>query len=310
MVNLIAIDDGSSAIKWVTKDNSDMFNSIVEPSLCYTAGGDRPAPYSYRIHSAEYSVTDNARDAIDTTGRQYQTSKVNRVLVHEAIRRAGLTGDVAVAVTLPVSMCIGPQSQQNKDEKRDNLKRPIYAADGRELANIVDVYVYPEGYCGALHALGNGADGDILAIDIGGYTTDITQVSASGDLAAFTSIDNGTIQHAQELAKEIQRVNGGSTPAPLNLAMGVLTGRLSRPEHDYSQTVKSMITELAANAFRHAREITDPAYVSKYVFLGGGARLLPGVISDSDGKTMIPEEPELANVKAVFAMASDKVAIQ
>ena len=58
---------------------------------------------SYRVNGYEFTVDSNMDQTIRTDNTRYQTSEVNRVLIHEALRQAGFGGkNIEVITTLPI----------------------------------------------------------------------------------------------------------------------------------------------------------------------------------------------------------------
>lgn len=307
--SIIAIDDGSSAVKWATPDSRGTFQSLVYPKRVMNNGGMGISPASYFVLDKEYTVTDEALEAESTTSEDYQTSEINRVLVHEAIRRSGIAGNVKIAVTLPISRFYSssdPSGFNMKLIKRKQavLMGEIEAMDGRELPKIIEVSVYPEGLMGAFFAVDEADKGkQILAIDIGGFTTDISLIGRSGNLLDKTSVPNGTIEHARRLGAAIKRKNNLISDISPHDAMRVFAFGEKWQNVCYAEKANDLTRSMIRQAIDRAGDICEIAKVDQVVFLGGGAHLVErhGAEHLQDVNSYkVAKDPEFSNVMSVL----------
>lgn len=289
----IAIDDGSSQIKVVTADKSFSFPSIATENPAFDDNYN-VLPESYEVLGQKISVISGDK-TIPTNNNAYQVSKVNRVLINEAIRRAGVTGgSVDIAVTLPIKRFFGADGLPDENliqRKKLNVLGSIKALDGRELPVIRDIKVLPEcaagfKYCRETYHL----KGFSLCIDIGGFTTDIA-IFNEGSLVDVKTIKNGSIQCVEQLAKILGSMVGEDAVSFTIANDVLLDGRFMG--ESVEEECRELIKDIVNTAIEEAQTLSSLKSCTQVVWIGGGANFVKKYCDLSNA--YIPNEPEMAN---------------
>lgn len=311
----IIIDDGSNQIKTVWLDGENIRCEVFPARLVRRArmdvSGDKKMLSTYRVGNSDYdkyTVTDNFDNPISTDiAEEYQVSKYNLILVHEALRRFGFGGqNVNIVTTLPVSLYYSEDEKNQAliDRKTENLlRRDIHNLAGQELANIVGVEVKPESIPAWFDTILNddgsqkitaGSEHQIMTVDIGGTTTDISVVNGLGASQGFVSHDGGVYQIGGNLKRilisesefdslevfEIERAlksksfDGNNINEFVNLAC--------------DETVTDII-----NKMRHIKK--ESKSLAAVVYAGGGSALIGKTLANKyGGKSLFGDQFSVA----------------
>lgn len=329
--DLIGIDDGYAAIK-VAHLSGGQIKTFAIRSMATLADQARsvngkPPFEAYetggvRLLVSEYGAT------IDTRFDDYPVSDLNRVLVHHAMRMAGLGGrDVRIATALPAMEYFS--SEVPAKEKAASLNRLVTPMDGGAPARIVHQEVAAQGLAAffdwALDDEGravNGVTRPVSVIDIGGRTTDIVSLLPGRDGPILQSEATGSL-HAgvMELedfvrarVREVFHIEGA---ALRDLGEAIRTRKIvyRGKDIDIAEFVEAGIASVHSKieAFIQSKIKTGVEYDTILV-VGGGAEIFGEVLQAERG-AVIPNQPAFANsrgllkfLRARFSTAERRVA--
>ncbi|AUW07445.1 ParM/StbA family protein [Vibrio campbellii] len=285
VIDKASIDDGSSAIKAAFDKGDGVKTHSFESRVIRNALPDNKtvtgfSASSYEINGEKYAVVEDSDGIVPTTTVTYQTSEVNRVLVHHMLKQIGMTGKVSVLVTLPVDQFLnsdGSRNQQLIEAKIANIKGEITYLDGTKPAEIVSVIVVPEGVpayqyaCSELSLGGESNIGRYFVIDIGGTTTDILDIK-NGQIVSSGSLPIGALEMIESFKGVIKNRLGFRSVPDSDALEGILTGRTLH--NDFSSEAKIEIEKFNKRLSDHV--LTDGQYVkyTNVIYSGGGANLV------------------------------------
>lgn len=321
----VAIDDGHAGIKLFMREGGQekylRINSRVRMGIHGTTMIDHPGAGakmvvpSYETDGGQYTAGD-FHDAETARFDDYPFSGINRVLVAHVLRLAGLGGKkVRLATGLPLSRFYKPGGHPNEDvikRKTEAIMKPVSAADGSPVAEIVEHVVFPEGL-GAYIDYAAGDDGQMRAgsnvqtvavVDIGGRTTDTAVVlpgrmidhsrTGSADIGVLNLIEDVGSRLARELKTEIPgfRVeeainNGGTLPVwgkPTNIS-------------DKIQAASDAV--MARIMVEVNRRLGSGVDIDQILLVGGGAHIFQRSLSNYPNMTVV-ERPEFANARGFY----------
>ena len=306
----VVVDEGSAQVKvcWFDEQlHTRTLPSRVVQDAKVEASGDYVAS-AYRVNGYEFTVDSTMDQTIRTDNTRYQTSEVNRVLIHEALRQAGFGGqNVEVITTLPIGNFFGikPVNQPLIKQKKQNVKGDIENLAGESLAIIKNCKVSPEAipawYDVALNEQGQWQSDfensrRILIVDIGGTTTDISLITGDGALERFISIAHGVFEIAENLQNrlltnpDLQLRHIG--PANLDFALRNQSLRNVNIQKEIAQSSHPVIHHILNEMLSFAPDAND---IDHIIYVGGGSALIGKELSNQyGGHTIIPEKPELA----------------
>ena len=191
----VIIDEGSAQIKACWVDNKSVVHekiiqaAVIEGTKLSAIGNSKHSG-SWVIDGVGYTVDEKMANRSPTNvSKIYQFSNANRALTHEILRQIGLEGKkVDVSTTLPIGLYFDSDSinQANIDRKVANTTGAIKHFSEIEPAQIIKSTVYAESISAAFDYLFNESGEQVneveqmMIVDIGGTTTDITVVT--GDL--------------------------------------------------------------------------------------------------------------------------------
>ncbi|CAM3827690.1 hypothetical protein BS639_24015 [Rouxiella silvae] len=179
----IYIDDGSTNIKMMWKGEDGKALRHMSPNSFITgwsvAFGNSDAA-NYEMGERKFSFNSNSAKCIRTTEVEYQYSDVNVIAIHHALHTSGIEPQpVEIVVTLPLSEYYDADMQANRvniDRKITSVTRAV-ARNKEEAFIITSVTVRPESMpAGFKDAQVLKPNQSLLIIDIGGTTTDVSQV--------------------------------------------------------------------------------------------------------------------------------------
>lgn len=190
---VIGADIGCSHAKLTWYDADDNLQHFVTESEIYEAF----APLSF-IGGSESGVNYNAAgrtfnfheacgvSPFNTKQPSYPYSVENVVILHHALRLAGFSGDVSIAITMPYDdyFTNKGKNEQNIERKKKAILTSV-TNDCDTNINIVDVEVFPEAIIGAygcyIDDFGNELfkiEQGLLAVDLGGRTSDLVHITS------------------------------------------------------------------------------------------------------------------------------------
>ncbi len=325
-ITYVGIDDGFAEIKACWRDAGGTlqklrFPSCVGSGAALTSVSGVPSNRAYVTAGRNYTVLPPS-DHIDTRFDAYPTSDVNRVLVHHALRQAGLGGQrVTLCSGLPPgAYFLGPAGINDRlvHAKNDSLKKPVLPLSTDAPATIEKAMVCPEGVAAVFdHAISD--EGDLVeqisetgwgVVDIGGRTTDVVVVVWD---------ESVTIDHSRTGTKEIgvmrvrdlilQRwcAENDSTAEDVSGLETVLETRQLKSygrAHDVSALVDQAIDEVGEGILNFVQQkMKSAARMDKILFVGGGAEVFRRVLK-AYPSAVIPDDPAFANARGMLRFAT------
>ncbi len=316
----VAVDDGHAGIKLAVLENGRItkflrINSRARSGIHGTTVIDHPSTEEgdfvvpgYSTAGAQYTVGDFA-DAEGARFDDYPVSGLNRVLVHHALRLAGLGGrKVRLATGLPLSRFFKGEKPNDAliAAKDESIRQPVTPADGSATAEIVEHRVFPEGLGAwinyAIDDEGNlreGLDDETVAIvDIGGRTTD-TAVILPGrriDHARSGSADIGVLNVIEAMTVDLLKDKGVEIPAhSIEASLVSRTIRMWGKEQDVGSYVdaaaEGVLTRIMSEINRRLGSAVD---IDKILLVGGGAHVFKKALNRYPNITVV-DNPAFAN---------------
>ncbi len=320
---LVIVDEGSAQVKvtWFDRKEKSIKSCVIPSMVAMDVDTDpvgNPLDNSYIVDGTEYCVSPDLKSPITTKRESYQTSVENRVLVHEALRKAGFGDqDLEVRVTLPITQYFFGDSHKRNDSlikrKKENLLEPVENINGVALANIQSVMVAPESipawFDFALDDTGEWI-GDlddcqsVMVVDIGGTTTDLSIINGEGTPKRKHSISRGVYDIGNELSTLLV-ANGKAKTLPrahLDNVLRTGTYRGFNCLDMIAQAAKKVASEIHNKMDEYEG---DSGALDKIIFVGGGAALIGEDLAASYGNSAnshIPAEPDLSIARGLVKM--------
>jgi plasmid segregation protein ParM len=315
---IVGVDDGFAETKVVILEDGVVAYQGVIPSRARSGaqgtttigGAEEGGPGAcYETEGVKFTVGD-LEDSESARFDEYPFSGMNRVIVHHALRVAGMAGkNVRIATGLPLSRFYRG-SEPNAPviaRKNDSIRMDVKCAEGMPVANIVDHSVFPEGLAAWVdYALDEKADvradlnETVGVIDIGGRTTDIAVVLPGKriDHARCGSADMGVLNVVEEVRLGVQRSKGPEL-APGVILAGLRTGRVNmwgKPT-DISAEIEEAVQQVTESILREVdRRLGSAVSIDRILLVGGGAHLFKGVAKRYP-HILVPDAPEFANAR-------------
>ena len=193
---LVAIDDGYSVTKIARFSGDGIVTAsypteVVKgnvPSIGMIGGAD--SYLYYDENEGAFTVRERGGgDRIDHN--EYHVSAYNRVMINHALAQTGPTQKVNLVVSVPVTVFFSSDSDRMVERRRKALTEFRVFVDEKKtqpIAEIESVSVMPEAVSAYFDFYFNDdlsvneeiAESNVLVVDIGGRTTDITVVRAGG----------------------------------------------------------------------------------------------------------------------------------
>lgn len=317
-VTVVGVDDGFAMTKLVIMNGTKVSRTMMIPSRARAGihgttviGHDEeagPAP-AYETDGVQFTVGALA-DAESARFNEYPFSGMNRVIVHHALRMAGLGGKkVRIATGLPLSTYY-KGSEPNADviaRKNASIVTPVRAMDDSEVAIVADHKVFPEGLAVWVdYAIGE--DGAVRAdltetvgiIDIGGRTTDVAVVLPGKriDHARCGSADIGALNVIEEVGVALLRSKGVNVPAAaIEQALRTKTLKMWGKPTDVTEIVNAAAAQVLDGVLREVnRRLGDAVDVDRILLAGGGAYLFADVAKRYPNVVVV-DQPEFANAR-------------
>lgn len=305
-------------------------------------GGDNESTYRIPSDNGDndetFTVTDGlaGNDVVDTRSITYPHSAVNRVLVHDALIRAGLGGkEVHLVTGLPVSDYYtndGPNIEFIEG-KRANISSGAIAPLGRNvsLAKISSHLIACEGLSAVydMSISDDGSDdpammsllqqGPVGVIDIGGKTIDLAVVYLDRgthqiDRQRTKSISYGMLRLMDLISDEIRNTYGVDylPPRVMHRILVEKTMLLSGDQVDVSKQVDKAIAVALPEISQRIRSVWQQASdMSKVIVVGGGAHLLATPLQTSLYKHASSlKQPEYANARGMLKVSMRQYILQ
>ena len=301
----IVLDDGSNYIKLAYREETGDVKSYVLPSRVMrkalpsaTASGFSDS--SYEVGSERFSVSKNAVDTIPTDNRGYQLSKHNRVLIHHAMKKAGITSpNVEIMVTLPVGQFFNPDGSRNEKliaEKINNAKGELKHLDGSGSLNIEACYVMPEAVPAFVHAKKelNLTGSRYLLADIGGTTTDLVVINDENQIEQFESLNLGALKMLSRFSMMVCESLQLSSLSDELAVKGLLEGTVAG--EDVTAIATRVLHEFEAHVNESIERLGELRIFDGVIYSGGGANLLSSKYID----VLKTKEPQLDNAKGAL----------
>ncbi|NDO81535.1 hypothetical protein CJP72_12390 [Citrobacter sp. NCU1] len=333
----VAVDAGSGNVA-LTFERDGQMETYITPSLIrsgnqQTLSSETSSSWLTTDAGRErsYVVVNQGADLVDTCDPDYQVSAAHRVLVNEALVRAGLDGcDVIVAETLPVNQFysdIGKIDRSRIKAKADNLLIPVRNFNGDITPpRIAHVEVFPEAVPALISAQNDIPDlaeaESVLVVDLGRFTCDMAVVDKDMQVISRRTSENGIhrmILRVHALLQEFEATSGKNINAKdLNIdsidtiiRQGYIGSRLEAARNkriDVTSVISQAASELAeiirADIRKVHRNMRD---VDALLLVGGGANYIGGKLHDMPDYTadwhdvvFIPDYPETSIVRGVY----------
>lgn len=312
------IDDGFAMTNIVITDGRKPVRQIAIPSraragihgvtaITHVAGAIAPG---YRTDDIHYTVGDFA-DSETARFNEYPFSGFNRVIIHHALREAGMGGkNVRIASGLPISSYFqgGQPNEAFIKRKIESVAKSVETMDGSETANIIDHKVFPEGLAAFIDyaidergALVVDLKKTYAVVDVGGRTTDVGVIVNGNqvDHARTKSSEIGVLDVVEEISLEIQRAYGlPSIPVhKVESAIRSKTITFWGKEHDIHEIVDQSISTALTRIQREInRALGSAADIDTVLLVGGGAFVFKD-LQDLFPNIVIPQDPEFANAR-------------
>ena len=343
----VAVDGGSGniAVRYTDDQGNDVFN--ISPSLIRRGllqqGTQESTSTWQTADGVLFSVVDDgtSMELENTCDTIYQLSAQNRVLVLDALVKAGLSGrDVVVADTLPADQFYGDNgiNYARIEEKKKNLMQPITSYTGKiQPPRVIHSVIMPEAVTayvsasvmpdGSLNPAFEGVARCII-VDLGRFTCDIAVVNSSLDVLNRITTEHGIhvmVQRLYHLIQLHEKELGLSEAKELNMASmdgfierGYIGSQAkAREAHrkDIRHLIKQAAKELADQIENDLRSVTHGFAddIDMLLFVGGGANWLGGALEfvgdltkDWHDYTHIPPNPERAVVDGAFLMLEQR----
>ena len=331
MTNIVMIDDGSRQIK-ITHEVDGIIKTSKFASTALHGAKMTVSGYSNSAYETEegdrLTVVSLGDDTIQTDLSSYQTSTLDRALIHEALRREGYGGKkVTIGTTLPLNQYYIGDRVNNAliEEKKANLTKGIRSMEGHALAEITEVIVFPEAIPAFIQvATEQGKDGKLIykdgfdkemkvcCIDLGGFTVDTAVFeSLSGTIINKESREYGVVKVLNELKISIaQLISEKNIPLPI-VEQAVINKSIHK--HDITDLIKSASKELLDNVQKDLERMAPAISTKLYIVIGGGADLAKQlVIEHAKGisNVIVPEAPDEMISRGGYKLLKKRFATQ
>ena len=312
---LAGVDDGYADTKVVTQSTRTRVASCARAGhhgLSWLGNSEDAVVGGYETNGRSFTIGDFI-DAEETRFDDYPSSDLNRVVIHHALRLAGLAGQrVKIATGLHISgYYIG--NERNEEairRKREALMLPVTPVDGTKTADIVDHVVLPEAVAAwfdyAFDDLGREIviEGPCGVIDVGGKTTDCVTVLPGHQIDHMRSgTGNVGVLDIYAMVGARLRAQFGDGVITRNVYdQAVRTGTIKRFGKPYSvqPIVNAAVDDVTERVLREAkRHFGSGADLDVILFVGGGAAFMTKLTSYFPNARVLPD-PEYANARGMY----------
>ena len=332
MTIVCVIDEGSSQIKLrATMDGT--VKTVKFPSIAVNKGlngMDGPSVSAYTANGFQYTVLPSHDHPERTDTENYQTSVLNRVFLHEALRIAGLGGrEITLGVTLPINQYFnlgqgGGINQRRIAEKKANTMGDITNNAGEPLATIVDVMVFPEALPASADVLTEMVkdvmtfkpeyeeEKRVCCIDAGGHSVDIVVFnSMTGTIFAQESIESGVLKIIDTLQSTLMPVFDSNTAIERSVASTALISR-KVGKTDVSDIINLAARDWANQVVGAVKRLAKERSTDIFLVVGGGAPLIEDQIIDhaTKEKTIVPADADESIVRGIAKIMQTRLTKQ
>lgn len=329
---LVVCDDGYAETKVITESGQKFrFPSMVRQGN-HVAGAANDEIHVYTTVGSdgkpgEYTVTGKFDASAENTRFDgYPHSPENRVMIHHALRRAGLGGvSVKLATSLPVADYFdgGSIATRTLESKNNNVLLPVRSIAGAACADIRTSKVFAEGVAAWVDFMLDDK-GDYrtdlssaaAVVDIGGRTTDTVKIltGLSVDRNSSGTLNCGVLNLYDEIVQIICKNSAILKKFPLlkptqinrNKVVEVLaTGRFKGHglDVDLATDVKLAKVSVASRILREVEgRIASGFELEHLLFVGGGAAVLRDEIREKYDTAEFVEDPEFANARGMMKL--------
>jgi plasmid segregation protein ParM len=334
-MSFAATDDGHHGIKSCADSEHGSAVCVHTKSRCLQgihqivsmAGGSINASYS--TEGENFTTTDAGALATyaDTRQAHYQTSSMNRVLVHHGLHRAGFAGkDVAIVAGLPISEYFKGDARNDTliAAKIANLMKPVIPLTaGVEPVRITSVEVRAEGVMTFFDLLyrGDGSVDDeflklaarrpLAIIDIGGKTTNIVVITEGENKGIYQQRSGSELLGALEFRDGVsdalrQRFNLQGNPPADYVEESILSGiyEIHGRDEDVSDLVDNARAAFSSRILSAiTRKVGAGDDLAGMIFTGGGTLLMGGAAwakTVYKGRTIVPADPVFSNARGMY----------
>lgn len=339
---LVAVDAGSGNVTLTFEENGQMVTQVT-PSLVHEGNTQTFAQESSSTWLTKdasgteqaFSVVKKGYGLFDTCDPDYQISLAHRVLVTDALNRAGLSGrDVIIADTLPVNQFfsgVGVINEARIQQKIDSLMTPVRNySSAIEPARILHVEVYPEAVPAVVSAQADYPELEsaeaILVVDLGRFTCDIAIVDNELMPVVKKSHEHGVQKMIERVAallpvfEKENNLNFGANELSIDsidtfIRQGYVGSRLEIAKDkriDITSVINQAGAELAATIWKDVRAMhRNTRDVDAVLLVGGGANYIAGKqdkltnhTADWHDVVIVPDNPEMAIARGVYLALS------
>lgn len=343
----VAVDGGSGniAVRYTDDKGGDVFQitpSLIRRGLLQQGTQESKSTWM-TADKVLYSVVDDATsmELENTCDTIYQLSAQNRVLVLDALVKAGLASrEVVIADTLPADQFYGDNgiNWARIEEKKKNIMQPITSYTGAvQPPRVVHSVIMPEAVTAFVSAslLADGSDNPAfegvnrcLIVDLGRFTCDIAVVNSGLDVLNRVTTEHGVqvmVKRLHHLIQQHEADLGLTETTKLNLAsmdgfiergyIGSQAKAREAQRKDIRHLVVQAAQELADMIKTDIRAMTKgfAGDIDMLLFVGGGANWLGGKLGyvkdfsqEWHDYTYIPDNPERAIVDGAFLMLEQR----
>lgn len=316
----VGVDDGYSETKIVAGGQSFRIPSQAKAGEVaqIALDGQGDSVHVYKTSDGMFSVG-ALRESDPTQFDDYPESAMNRVIVHHALRTAGIPGgtELFIASGLPLKKYYqGKEPNKARIRKKESnlLMNDVVALDGTPLARVARHAVLSEAIAAWMDiVLQRNAEGDLVKnldlynksmaiIDIGGRTTDIAVIQSSRlDVSRCATIDVGMLSIKDIIAEQLrQKFDLEPNAEMLNQAVDKGEVRLwGRPQSvaDILSEAKNTIAQRIQAECK--RRIGNAADIDEVVFVGGTVVELGPLLDGWFKNQRIGDDPEFANARGM-----------
>lgn len=321
----VGVDDGHYAIKVVT-DGGGMFSvpSRGRSGRHLISWQEEDGDGFYHTDDgAAFTVHEHLQSYDDTRFKEYPKSALNRVLVHHALRQAGLGGqEVVIATGLPVSyyyLANGRKDDALISAKVASLQKPVTCGT-KPVAKIVRNMVATEAIAAYFDLLMD-MDGNptpeydslgqavVGVIDIGGKTTDCAVVYPGGeqvDADRSGSSDTGVLLLNDAVESRLRTLFDLDNVPPRMVEAAINRGvvKIAGEEKDVVDIISAEKERLAEQIMSGVRtKIGTGRDLDFVLFVGGGTIVMRDQLSRHFPHCRFSERPEFANARGMFKIA-------
>ncbi len=316
---VVGIDDGYAMTKVVVFENGHQISQLAIPARARSGihgatvideiEDEGAVALGYETDGVSYTVGDFA-DSESARFDDYPFSGMNRVIVHHALRLAGLGGrQIRIATGLPLSSYYqGSKTNAEMVARKDaSIRTRVRPVDGSDAAVILDHKVFPEGLAAWIdHAIDEqgglraNLNETVAVIDIGGRTTDIAVVLPGKriDHARSGSADIGVLNLIEAVGAALHRELGVEVPAyAIDRALRTRTISVWGKKKDVGALIDAAAESVMERIYREInRKLGSAIDIDRILLVGGGARVFGTVAGRYPNIQMAPD-PEYANAR-------------